>query len=456
MPKRTLEKSVVLFASILLLAAVLTWSLNDPSFSTQQTIVLFLTLLSIGLWITEATSPTAVALMVIAVLVFTLGYKGFTPSKEEVKVYTDTLSSGVIWLLLGGFFLADGMTKTGLSADLIAFSLRVCGKQPRWILFGMMTVTMVASMVMSNSTATVMVITALMPLILQVGKQSDVSKAMILGIPIAATTGGMATLIGSPTNLLAAAAAGASGESIDFLKWIVVGLPIALVLTGLGWWMLVKLLIKDAPPVAPLASAAKAGALTREAQLKRITVIIVLTTCAVTWLTSPLHGLSATAVAALPLVVLPLTGIITGTDIRAMGWDTLILIAGGLAMGEGLMRSGLMTHYAAGISSMNISPTVLMFSLAYVAMILSNVMSNTAACAILLPLGKLLLPEQVLEISVIVGLATSTSLLLPVSTPPNAIAYSTGVITQKDFRYGGLLVGLLGPLLVVLWTLLVV
>src|SRR5688572_3190010 len=146
MPKRSLEKSVVLFASILLLAAVLTWSLNDPSFSTQQTIVLFLTLLSIGLWITEATSPTAVALMVIAVLVFTLGYKGFTPSKEEVKVYTDTLSSGVIWLLLGGFFLAEGMTKTGLSADLIAFSLRVCGKQPRWILFGMMTVTMVASM----------------------------------------------------------------------------------------------------------------------------------------------------------------------------------------------------------------------------------------------------------------------------------------------------------------------
>jgi sodium-dependent dicarboxylate transporter 2/3/5 len=233
------------------------------------------------------------------------------------------------------------------------------------------------------------------------------------------------------------------------------GLPVALVFTVLGWWMLVKLLIRNAPPVQPISSPESEGGHTTEKKMKRLVVIVVLTVCALTWLTSPIHGLSATAVAAVPLVILPLTGILNAGDIRSMGWDTLILIAGGLALGEGLMRSGLMNHYAGGIQGLGVSPLLLMFSIAYAAMLLSNVMSNTAACAIFLPLGKLLVPDHVLEISVIISLASCTSLMLPVSTPPNAIAYSTGVITQKDLSYGGLLLGLLGPLLIVLWVLVV-
>ena len=452
LPTQKTRSKAGVFLGSFLVALALTWFLSEPAFTTQQIIVLFLTLFSVGLWVTEATPAFAVALLIIAVLVLTLGYQEFTTPTAELKVYTETLSSSVIWLMLGGFCLAAAMTKTGLSTDLINFSLRICGTKPQWLLFGMMTVTMVGSMIMSNSTTTAMVIAALLPLINQVGKTSPVSKALILGIPIAASTGGMATLIGSPTNLLAAAAAETAGHSIDFVKWLALGMPIALFFTYLGWWILTKLLIKDAPPLAAITSKNDAGENSTNKTQRAIVVVILIASVGL-WLTSPLHGFKATIVAAIPLVFLPLTGILKGPDIRGLGWDTLILIAGGLALGEGLMRSGLLTIYAERIATLGLSPVVLLFSVAYLSMFLSNAMSNTAACALLLPLARIALPNHVMEASAIIGLACSTSMFLPVSTPPNAIAYATGIISQKDFMYGGIPVGLLGPGLIVIWIL---
>jgi sodium-dependent dicarboxylate transporter 2/3/5 len=88
-------------------------------------------------------------------------------------------------------------------------------------------------------------------------------------------------------------------------------------------------------------------------------------------------------------------------------------------------------------------------------MLFSNVMSNTATSTVLIPLGMAILPEQKTEVAIIIGLAASTALFLPVSTPPNALAYSTGLIEQKDLRVGGVLIGVLGPALIVTWVLLV-
>lgn len=98
---------------------------------------------------------------------------------------------------------------------------------------------------------------------------------------------------------------------------------------------------------------------------------------------------------------------------------------------------------------------VFYFLLAYATMLFSNIMSNTATSTVLIPLGMAILPNNQVEIAMIIGLSASTALFLPVSTPPNAIAYSTGFIEQKDFKYGGILIGLLGPALITLWVLLI-
>jgi len=433
----------------------LTWIVMEPSFSQAQTYVLFLLCFSIGLWLTEAIPPFAVGLFILAYLAFTLGSELFTSSPQDVKVYLNTFSSSVIWLMMGGFFLASAMTKTRLDADLIRVTLRVCGSDPKRVLFGLMTVTMVFSMLISNTATTAMVIAALMPLLVKLGRQSPVAKGLVLGIPIAATTGGMGTIIGSPPNAVAVGALVNAGQAMDFITWMYYGLPITLFLTWLSWWVLVRRFMKKAEPLSVDDSAPAAAEIDREFRLKRLTVVTILSVTLALWLTSPIHHLGAAAVSAIPLVFLPMTRILKGEDVRAIGWDTLILVAGGLALGTALQQTGLLDLYAGRIASLQVPNVVFYLILAYATMLFSNVMSNTATSTVLIPLGMAILPGNSIEASMIVGLSASTALFLPVSTPPNAIAYSTGLIEQKDLRLGGLLVGLLGPALIIAWVLLI-
>jgi sodium-dependent dicarboxylate transporter 2/3/5 len=131
---------------------------------------MFLLFFSVGLWITEAVPPFAVGFLIIAFLVLMLGYETFNSNPQDIKIYANTFSSSVIWLMMGGFFLASAMTKTKLDADLIQLTMKICGKNPKWILFGLMLVTMVFSMLISNTATTAMVIAALVPLLLNWAK----------------------------------------------------------------------------------------------------------------------------------------------------------------------------------------------------------------------------------------------------------------------------------------------
>ncbi len=104
-----------------------------------------------------------------------------------------------------------------------------------------------------------------------------------------------------------------------------------------------------------------------------------------------------------------------------------------------------LNHYAEMMKTLEVNEIVFYFYLAYATMLFSNIMSNTATSTVLIPLGMAILINVKTEVALIIGLAASTALFLPVSTPPNAIAYSTGLLEQKDFRVGGMLIGLVGP-----------
>ena len=112
MQKKKLKISVYSFLGSLLAALALTWLLKEPAFSASQLYVLFLLFFSIGLWVTEAIPPFAVALFIMAYLVYALGNPHLNSSPEAINRYVNTFSSNIIWLLLGGFFLATAMTKT--------------------------------------------------------------------------------------------------------------------------------------------------------------------------------------------------------------------------------------------------------------------------------------------------------------------------------------------------------
>lgn len=452
---KTQNKSILYFLLSFIVALGLTFLLKEPSFSTTQIYVLFILFFAMGLWFTEAVPPFAVSILIIAYLVFMLGNKDLNPNPEKIDRYVTTFSSSVIWLMLGGFFLAAAMTKTKLDEALFRATLKISGTSPRKLLIGLMTTTMIASMLMSNTAATAMVVASIMPLLNTLGNKSGVTKALLLGVPIAASTGGMGTIIGSPPNLIAVGALENIGIEVSFLDWMIYGLPIAVALTAISCIVLIKLFIKDNTPISVEFLEHEKVEKTKQEKIQRLIVIVVIIVTVLLWLTTTIHGIKVGAVSAVPLVFLTLTGVLRNKDVQGLPWDTLLLVAGGLSLGMALQNSGLLEHYAQQMRSVKVHYITLMFILAFMTMAFANIMSHTATSTVLIPLGIAILIGFETQISIIIGLAASTALLLPVSTPPNAIAYSTGFLKISDFRVGGILVGILGPLLAVLWLLLI-
>jgi len=452
---RTRVRAILFFIVSFVAAIGLTFFLKERSFTDSQVYVLFLLFFAIGLWLTEAIPPFAVGLFIMAFLVFALGNKNFNTAPEDIAKYVNTFSSSVIWLMLGGFFLAAAMTKTNLDESLFKFAVRISGTNPRNLVIGLMATTMIASMLMSNTATTAMVIAAVTPLLNSLGKKSGLTKALLIGVPVAASTGGMGTIIGSPPNAIAAGALENAGIHIDFLGWMLYGIPLALVLTTISGFVLIKMYVKDSAPITLDFMKNQQAKDSKEMRIQRRIVIVVISVTVILWLTSSIHGLSVAAVSAIPIVLLTLTGVLAGKDVQGLPWDTLFLVAGGLSLGVALQHTGLLNHYAEQMKTLEASETVFILILAYATMVFSNIMSNTATSTVLIPLGMAILINLRTEVALIVGLAASTALFLPVSTPPNAIAYSTGLLEQKDFRIGGILIGLLGPGLVILWVLLI-
>ncbi|MBZ5859369.1 SLC13 family permease [Flavihumibacter profundi] len=450
------NKPILYFLLSFIAALVLTLLLKEPSFTTTQLYVLFLLFFAMGLWFTEAVPPFAVSIFIIAYLVFMLGNKNLNASPENIEKYVTTFSSSVIWLMLGGFFLASAMTKTKLDEALFKFTLKISGTNPRNLLIGLMSTTMIASMLMSNTASTAMVITSIMPLLNSLGNKSGLAKALLLGVPVAATTGGMGTIIGSPPNLIATGALENIGINVSFLDWMIYGLPVSLVLTAISCFVLIRIFIKDKKPISLDFLQNRQTERSKEENKQRLIVLIILSVTILLWLTTSLHGIKVGAVSAVPLVFLTLTGVLKSKDVQGLPWDTLLLVAGGLSLGMALQSSGLLEHYAQKMRNLEVHYIILFFILAYMTMVFSNVMSHTATSTVLIPLGIAILTGFETQIAIIIGLAASSALFLPVSSPPNAIAYSTGFLKISDFRIGGIVVGLLGPLLAVLWMLLMV
>jgi sodium-dependent dicarboxylate transporter 2/3/5 len=444
-----------LFSAVL--SILLVMILRDPDFTQTQDYVLFLLFFSIGLWVTEAIPPFAVGILIVGFLVFTMGNE----NTMDAKRYVQTWSDGVIWLFLGGFFLAEGMKKTKLDFQLLKIAAPKFGSQAQYIVLGLMLTTAITSMLMSNTATTAMMIATVTPLFTQLGKDSKITKVLLLGIPAAAAIGGMGTIIGSAPNAIAVGALEAIGVKITFIEWMIIGIPVALILIVMFWKILiVKYEIKKETlsldflqDQIPLEEE-----FIEEDKIRKNIVVVVLITTLALWLTSQWTKIPVAAVSGIPIVALTMLGIIDADDVRTLPWDTLMLVAGGLALGLAIQEQGLADYFISKISSVEINFYLLLFLFSITTVILSNFMSNTAATTILIPVAISLMSitEGVdpIILPFVIGLSASCALLLPVSTPPNAIAYSTGMIEQSEFRIGGVFIGLVGPILIITWTLL--
>jgi sodium-dependent dicarboxylate transporter 2/3/5 len=427
------------------MALLFTSFFRELDYGVDVNYVFFLSVLAIGLWVTEAIPPFAVGIFIIVGLVFGFGTDFIaTEIKTPVEMYLGTWTSSVIWLLLGGFFLAEGMSIAGLDRSLFRFAVRKFGTKPDRLLLGLMLTTACGSMVMSNTATTAMMVSSVLPLVHLIGKNSSFAKSLLVGIPAAATLGGMGTIIGSTPNAIAVGGLQGIGIHVTFIEWMIFGVPMAVISIYI-FWRFLKQKMNLEELGADLSEIL--GERSVHKRFERNAVIFVLFVTVSMWITEPIHGIPIAATSAIPILLLTVLQVIKAEDVRRLPWDTLMLVAGGLSLGIAMVEVGLTDIIMSKIDALPIPffGVALVFSL--IAVLISNIMSNTAAASILVPLGLSLPGIWSMAVPLTVALSCSCALLLPVSTPSNAIAFSTGMVEQKSFRPGGLLMILIGPLM---------
>ncbi|MGF1911846.1 SLC13 family permease [Vibrio kasasachensis] len=420
-------------------------------------------LLAALLWVLEPVPVFATSILIIALELIMISDKGLHFFRKppaghdlgELIVYTDifsAFSSPIIILFMGGFALAISASKYELDNNLARVLLKPFGNQPRFIMLGLMLITAVFSMFMSNTATTVMMLALLGPIVASAPKGDMGIKALVLCIPIAANTGGIATPIGTPPNAIALQYL--TGEnSIDFLSWMMMGLPFVIVQLTIAWFLLQKLF--------PSQQQEMVLKLNGKFQ-KNWRAMVVYATFAITilmWMTTKLHGMNTYVVSIIPLAVFTLTGIMGKEELKQINWDVLWLVAGGIAIGIALDKTGLAVALAHAIDYESLSPTAVIITMSIICWLMANFMSNTATANLLMPIAAAIgVSMQTLDMQnllVVVAFSASLGMILPVSTPPNSLAYSTGLIESKDMAKTGLILGIVGLILVYLanWIL---
>jgi solute carrier family 13 (sodium-dependent dicarboxylate transporter), member 2/3/5 len=416
---------------------------------------LFILVLAAALWISEAVPPFAVSFIIIGLSVFFLESLAPLDISDDWEKYVNTWSSPVIWILLGGFMLAIGAQITKFDRKFSSVVIKRFGTNPYRLLLGIMLTTGVLSMFISNTATTAMMLTIIMPFAKQYGKDEPIVKAMLLGVAAAATLGGIGTVIGSSPNAIALGILQSAGYDFTFTDWMIPGVPTAISLILIAWLILKSLYktkLKKLQLIEVEESVPRDWA-DRNTTENRVIVVITFLVTVGLWMTSTLHQIPVAVVSLIPIIIFTAVGIIEAEEIKLIPWDTLILVAGGLTLGIAINDSGLAAYMVEQLPVFE-NPLFIILVVAIVTSLASNVMSNTAAASILIPFGAILVPpEYILLMVVTLGFAASTALLLPISTPPNALVFSTNYLKQADFRVPGLIITLISPffILFMLW-----
>jgi sodium-dependent dicarboxylate transporter 2/3/5 len=408
---------------------------------------------AVVLWITEAIPLSATSILVILAEILLISDEALVglPSSFEPPSYQSifaTLANPVLILFLGGFVLAETAAKYRLDRNLAGVLLRPFGNSPRAITAGLMAITAVLSMFVSNTATTAAMMAVVIPVAGGLAPDDRLRAGLILSVPIAANIGGLGTPVGSPPNAIALGRLQDQGIEVDFVTWMALAVPVAVIVLAFAWFLLTRRF----PASADTVDVRLGGEFDRGRPALILYVVFALTV--IGWVTEPLHGVPSAIVGFAAVVVLLSTQVFGVDDLRRLNWHILWLVGGGIALGNGVSSTGLDQWLVELFDWGALSAGVLLVALAAVAIGLSTIISNSATANLLIPIGiSLALSDAVdldpLLVGVLIALSCSLAMALPVSTPPNAVAYATGEIETKDMAIIGLLVGAAGIVLVV-------
>lgn len=449
------RRAVVIAATIAVSAA--TYWLTRGTIGEMPARSLSIILIAAAFWATEVLPLFATAFVVIgleilflatdgglaaeltAILVW-LGFEvpGDAPGGPmRASIFLEPLADDIIVLFLGAFLLAAAIRKHGIDDRLAARVLRPFTGSPLRLLAGVLSVSAFFSMWMSNTATAAMMLAMVGPTIRRLPAQAPYRMAILLAVPFGANIGGIGTPIGTPPNAIAYGVLNQAGYEVTFLAWMLVAVPLAVLLLAAT----AAVLYARFPPRGSLTLAIDHATRPLDGAGRAALVILALTV--VLWILSGWHGLRPGAVALLAAAALTAFGVLDRDDVDSIDWNILILMWGALSLSVAAEQSGLLGQVR------RLDPAMLPggpwsagILVAVVGVGLSTMMSNTATAALLVPTALALSLPGREQFAMLAALACSFGMALPVSTPPNAIAYATGAIPLRTMWRTGLLVSI--------------
>ena len=407
------------------------------------------------MWIVEAVPAWTTSLLIIVIMLLTISDSGISmlisgyDAKElmSYKAIMNTFANPTVMLFMGGFILALVASKSGIDVSMARAMLKPFGSRPRIVLLGFILVTAIFSMFVSNTATAAMMLTFMAPIIRQLPPTEKGTTALALAIPIGANIGGLATPIGTPPNGIALQYINdvdGLNLGVDFGEWTLLMAPLMLVILLISWVLLSAMFPFTAKKVnLTIIGGAKRGWRT----------YVIYATLAVTillWMFEKVTGINSYVVALIPIGVFAITRIIKSSDLKDIDWACLWMVAGGFALGEGMSKTGLAKALVAAIPFDSWPVMMVLLGGGFICWLLSQFISNSAATALMVPImvavgkgmeGALSDFGGVGTLLIGVAMSASFAMSLPISTPPNAIAYSTGLIKTKQMFITGMLIG---------------
>jgi sodium-dependent dicarboxylate transporter 2/3/5 len=430
-------------------------------------------------WITDVI-PVYVTAMLPLALFPLLG-------TATIEVAAGAYGDPLIFLFFGGFIVALALERWGLHRRVALTVLQFVGSRPDYIVGAFMGITAFISLWVTNTATTLMMLPVALSVVdtLAASNPADprtpkIGTALMLGVAYAASIGGMGTMIGTAPNVFVASFINSQlHREISFLDWMIVAMPLVVLLLLAAWWLLTRVVFRlgqDPLPGTRQVLQGLTGELGPVTRAERLTAIVFLTTAAA-WVfralladvtiagIRPFSGLTDAGIAisaAILLFVLPAgpAAAASGGGRFLMDWPTatrvpwglLLLFGGGLSLAASFEETGLADYLAAQGQGLERLPTwILVAAIATVVVFLSEIASNVATATTVVPvLAALAIGAGLEPVPLVLAacFAASCGFMLPVATPPNAIAYGTGRVTAGQMAQVGFLLNILGILFI--------
>ena len=455
--------------AIAMIVALVLWFLPIDSYGIEGLTIIEQRLISIFIfatlmWIFEAIPAWTTSVLIVVLLLLSVSDSSlwlFTeniPTEElgktvKYKSIMHCFADPIIMLFIGGFILAIAATKSGLDVLLARVMLQPFGTQSRYVLLGFILVTAVFSMFLSNTATAAMMLTFLTPVLKALPADGKGKIGLAMAIPVAANVGGMGTPIGTPPNAIALKYLNdpeGLNLNIGFGEWMSFMLPYTIVVLFIAWFILLRLFpFKQKNIELKIEGKAKKD-------WRSIVVYITFTITVLLWMFDKFTGVNSNVVAMIPVAVFCVTGIITKRDLEEISWSVLWMVAGGFALGVALQETGLAKHMIEAIPFETWPPVLMIVGSGLICYAMANFISHTATAALLVPILAIAgssMRENLSSLggveTLLIGVAIGSSLamILPISTPPNALAHATGMIEQKDMEKVGIIMGIVGLIL---------